>query len=89
MSADDSNLEQPPSILPPTQRQVTADGMGDPKSHWLTRSIGRLIPDTPKSGGGVGAMSDDGDEGDGDGGHGLEDGACVAIDWHLAILKVG
>jgi len=59
-------------------REVTSDGMGDPKSHWLTRSVGRLIP-----------YSEDGTDGDGGsgGGHGLADGACIAIDWHLAILK--
>jgi hypothetical protein len=50
-------------------REVSSDGMGDPKSHWLSRSIGHLIlpNDEPA---------------------GLEDGSCIAIDWHLAILKV-
>ena len=49
-------------------REVSFDGMGDPKAHWLTRSVGRLIqPD--------------------DLAHACEDGACIAIDWHLAILK--
>jgi ubiquitin carboxyl-terminal hydrolase 4/11/15 len=47
---------------------VSFDGMGDPKAHWLSRSVGRLVhPD--------------------DGPHGCEGGACIAIDWHLAILK--
>ena len=52
-------------------REVSSDGIGDPKAHWLTRSVGRLIP------------SDSSEAVAG----GLTDGACIAIDWHLAIHK--
>jgi len=49
-------------------REVTPDGVGDPRAHWLSRSTGRTLP----------ADSEALD---------LADGCCVAIDWHLAVVK--
>lgn len=59
-------------VIPPfgfRLRLVSSDGIGDPTSHWLDRSIGRLILPNDE------IVQD------------LTDGSCIAIDWHLAIVK--